>query len=362
MRVVFHVGLPKTGTTTIQQYLRRQDEKLRSLGFLYPGPREDGTLQSHKHPLMLNAMKGRATAPSGGLDVEGCRNVVARAFDAFRRSDLKNLIWSCEGMALSARNWDADYLKVALEGLDVRIVRFARYIDDWVESLVQQRIRGRSGFREKVSAVKLLRPVPPAPAENASKSQARSMLGRGAKIGDSLRIMREILPAAEIVVRSFDASCEKGTVVSDALAAMGVPAKDAFPDADEEAGIHNPTKSGLFSLLLYRLQMADAAVGLTHAVAAAAEKRRDEGREYQPLADRRFRFLSEENIIQARGYYEDLRREYPDLPAQPPFVSRPAERRLPKAEAVAVLDWLRPDICDATYDQACAAYPADPEG
>ncbi|MBA3810541.1 MAG: hypothetical protein H0X27_02635 [Caulobacteraceae bacterium] len=360
-RVVFHVGLPKTGTTTIQQYLRRQDDKLRSLGFLYPGPREHEALQSHKHPLMLNAMKGRATAPSGGLDLEGCRKVVAQVFAAFRQSDLENLIWSCEGMALSAGNWDADYLKQTLEGLDLRVVLFARYIDDWVESLIQQRIRGRSGFRERVSAVKPLRLVPPPPAEGASKSHARSMLDRGAKIGGSLRVMRRLWPSAEIVVRSFDASREKGTVVSDALAAMGVPAKDAFADADEEAGVYNPTKSGLFSVLLYRLQAAAADAEIINAVAAAAERRRDEGREYKPFADRRFRFLSDENITRARSYYEELRHDYADLPAQPPFASKPADRYLPKADGVAVLDWLRPDISDGVFDKARAAYPEDPQ-
>ena len=42
--VTFHAGLPKTGTTTIQKYLRSQDEKLRSLGILYPGAREHEAL------------------------------------------------------------------------------------------------------------------------------------------------------------------------------------------------------------------------------------------------------------------------------------------------------------------------------
>ena len=75
------------------------------------------------------------------------------------------------------------------------------------------------------------------------------------------------------------------------------------------------------------------------------------------MRDRRFRFLSDEDVMQARGYYEELRQEYPDLPVQPPHVSKPGERCLPRDEGVAVLDWLRPDISDAIFAKACAAYP-----
>ena len=61
-RVVFHVGLPKTGTTTIQHYLRSQDEKLQSFGILYPGSREHEAMESHKHDPMLNALGPTSTA------------------------------------------------------------------------------------------------------------------------------------------------------------------------------------------------------------------------------------------------------------------------------------------------------------
>ena len=115
-------------------------------------------------------------------------------------------------------------------------------------------------------------------------------------------------------------------------------------------------------MLLYHLITAQAGVDVIRAVGAAGRKRDRRGLKFEPLAGRRFRFLSDENVIEARGYYEELRQDYPDLPAQPPYVSRPAERRLPKDEGVALLDWLRPDISDAIFDKACAAYPADPGG
>ena len=167
------------------------------------------------------------------------------------------------------------------------------------------------------------------------------------------------VPSADEIVLSIRCGSGQGEVVSGALGGQGCPWRGAFPDADDEAGVKNSTKSDLYSMLLYHLITAQAGVDVIRAVGAAGRTRDRRGVKYEPLGDRRFRFLSDENVIEARGYYEELREEYPDLPAQPPFVSRPAERYLPRDEGVAVLDWLRPDISDATFDKACAAYPAD---
>lgn len=358
-RVIFHVGLPKTGTTTIQHYLRRHDEKLRSLGFLYPGLREHPALASHRHPLMINAMLGKAREPAGDLDADACRDVVAAAFGEFHQSDLENLLWSCEGMALSARNWDVAYLRRLLTGADVRLVLFARFTDEWVQSLVKERLRGRSGARAEALNAKPLRLAPAKGGLRRARPGGRmSLLERGAEVVECLRIMRRTLPAAEIVVRSFDEHRKAGTVVSGALAAMGVPVAGAFPDADDEAGVHNPTKSDLYGMLLYHLVAGEAGSDVIRAVAVAVKKRESRGKTFEPLNGRRFRFLSDEDARVARGYYEALRRECPHLPVQPPYVSKPTEGSLSKDDGVALLDWLKPDISDAVFERACAAYPA----
>ncbi len=368
-RVTFHVGLHKTGSSTIQQYLRDHDEKLRSHGILYPGPREHEVMNEREsHPLMFIAMTRLMTAPSAGLDLQGCREVVAGVFRKFHQSEFENLIWSYEAMALTSRAWDADYLEGILHGADVRIVFIARYTDDWIESLYREIIRSRAGPRAEVFYALPMPPIAPpsiAPPSRAQKAAGarppESLLEQGARMTKALRIMRDKLPSAEIVVRSFDADREEGRVVSGALAAMEVPVESAFPDADEEAGVRNPTKSDLYSMLLYHLIVARAGVDVISAVHAAGRKRDRKGVQFEPFSGRRFRFLSDEETIRARGYYEQLREDYPTLPAQPPYVSKPAERYLLRDEGVALLDWLRPDISDAIFDQACAAYPADPK-
>lgn len=359
--VIFHVGLPKTGSTTIQKYLRLQHEKLSSLGVLYPGPREHQVMDARlHHPMMLNAMTGKMIIPMKGFDVAACRERVARVSSEFRKSELTTLIWSHEGMAVSARNWDTGFLETILGGANMRIVFFARYIDDWVDSLHKQKIWARAGPRAERISVNPPRPVARPPRQPKGGAQPdKSLLGAAARLSGALRTMREILPSANIVVRSFDENRRNGRVVSGALEAMGLPAQEAFPDADEEAGVRNPTKSDLYSMLLHHLEATEAGVDVVREIAAAARIRMSEGLEFEPLARRRFRFLSDEDVLQARGIYEALRRDYPDLPAQPPFVSRPGERRLPKDEGVALLDWLRPDISDAAFDKARAVFPAD---
>ncbi|MBA3812120.1 MAG: hypothetical protein H0X27_10875 [Caulobacteraceae bacterium] len=368
-RVTLHAGLHKTGSSTIQQYLRDQDEKLRALGIFYPGPREHEAMEARSnHPLMFNAMTKLMTAPSEGMDLPACREVVAGVFKKFHQSEFENLIWSYEAMALTSRAWDTDYLRRILHGVDVRIVFIARYTDDWIESLYREIIRSRGGPRAEVFYALPMPPIAPPPIaplpvaqKDAGARPPESLLEQGARTAKALRIMREKLPSAEIVVRSFDADREAGSVVSGALAAMGVPVESAFPDADEEAGLKNPTKSDLYSMLLYHLIVARAGVDVISAVHAAGRKRDRKGAKFEPLAGRRFRFLSDEDAIRAHGYYEELREDFPHLPAQPPYVSKPAERYLPREEVVALLDWLRPDISDFIFDKACAGYPADRE-
>jgi hypothetical protein len=359
--VIFHIGLPKTGTTTIQTYLRNQDERLRSLGYLYPGAREHPGFRPDKHLLILSAMLGNEPPKSTGMNTQDCREAVAQVFEDFRISDLNTLIWSHEGISSRVFGLDAKYMKSLLRQLNIRIFLSVRYLDDWIESLYKERIRAQGGNgrgrRASMSKPKPLLPLASLSEALAEKRQpAKSMLEECSEIPASLRLLREILPAAEIVVQSYDANLQQGKVVSGALAAMGLPVASAFADADEAAGVRNPTKSNLYSMLIYNLVMGRAGAEVVRAVTVATKRRSRAKLHFEPLVNRRFRFLSEESILDARGYYEELRQDYPHLPVQPPYAPDPAERSLPRDEGVALLDWLRPDISDAVFSEACAAY------
>ena len=271
--IIFHVGLPKTGTSTIQNYLRTHEERLRALGFLYPGPRDHERLHNEKHLVMLSAITGKENPLTQGLDARACRTLVGRVCKSFRRSDLEGLIWSCEGMALGAPKWRQNYLE-RLVGRDrVRIVFFARYTSDWVEFAIRQNIWGRVPTLSRPKGT-IATPLPPlAPSSGpAGDAEDASLLGRGGKVIECLRTMRTILPSADIVVRSYDADREQGRVVSGALEAMGVPIDGAFRDADAEAGVRNPTKSSLYSMLLYNLLSARADGAVIREVGDALEE------------------------------------------------------------------------------------------
>jgi len=324
-------------------------------------------MSSHKHLLILSAMLGKEPDKSGGLSSKECRRAIERIFAIFRESDLDNLIWSHEGISTRVFNLDVDYARQLVDKLDVRIVFFARYVDDWVESLYKERIRaqggngkGRIGRSKPRLNPKPLLPLAPrleARGEGAPHGKKmRSMLEEGSDIPRSMGAFREVFPSAEIVVQSYDANREQGAVVSGALAAMGVPVGSAFPDADGVASVQNPTKSNLYSMLIYHLVLGQADPEVVRAVTSATIVRDRKGIEFAPLVGRRFRFLSEENILAARAYYDQLREEFPHLPPQPAHAPDPAERSLPRDEGVALLDWLRPAISDEVFDKACAAY------
>ena len=188
-RVTFHVGLHKTGSSTIQQYLRSQDEKLRSFGVLYPGPREHEAMNEREsHPLMFIAMTGLMTAPSEGLDLGGCREVVARVFEEFHHSDLENLIWSYEGMALTARTWDADYLEriFARRRCAHRLLRQIHRRLDRVALQGTHSVPGAAGSPE-VFYGKPMPPIAPSPdAADGAAQTGRKPAGAGRQDDRSL--------------------------------------------------------------------------------------------------------------------------------------------------------------------------------
>jgi hypothetical protein len=364
--VIFHIGLPKTGTTTLQNYLRNNEEHLRTLGVLYPGENEYPALKWFKHLMILSALLGKEPPKSDGLDARGGREVVDRVFGQFRESGLQTLLWSHEGISSKILSLDRAYLNGLVAGLNVRIFAYVRYLDEWIESLYKERIRaqggrglGRLGRRKPRVKPRPLMPIAPHPDGRAAQNRpTKSMLEEAAELSLSLRAIRDMAPAAEIVVRSYDANRQKGTVVSGALTAMGLPASSAFLDADDDAGIYNPTKSNLYSMLIYQLLLGHAEVDVVRAVTVATLRRDRAGVKFDPLGGRRFRFLSEIDIIEARAYYDALRQDYPDLPVQPDYAPDPAERSLPSDDGVALLHWLRPDISDAVFEQARAALQA----
>jgi len=171
-----------------------------------------------------------------------------------------------------------------------------------------------------------------------------------------MRLMQDLLPKAEIVVRSFDVSLEGRTVIADSLSAIGLPTSGDFANADGEAGMRNETRPSVYSMLLYQLQVSGGDIDAIHEISVAASRREKRLVAFAPLEGRAFRFLSDVDVAQARAYYAQLRRDFPELQEQPSANLEPADRRLTPDEAIALLEWLRPDISDDTCAKACAIF------
>jgi len=358
-QVTFHAGLPKTGSTTLQFYLRERPLELKSAGALYPGKEEHATFDKHHHPLIIHSMIGEIKGPSLAPSMKNCRGAVEETFEMFRDSEYQNLIWSHEGLVLASGSWDVDYIQWLLGGETARFVIFMRYMDEWIESRTKQMIWARAGHaRHRIKSK--LRPVaaPASPVARRRRSPARpprSMMDQGARVIAAMRNLRSQFPQAEIEVRSFDVSRARGTLIADALQALGLPNSGGFANADGDARLRNDTKSTAYSMLLYRLEAVQADIDVIHEIARAAARRDKRLIKYEPLMGRRFRFLAEAEITQARADYEILREDYPELPTQPPLAAGQDDGWLTNPEAMALVEWFRPDISDDACASACAA-------
>lgn len=97
-----HLGLPKTGTTTIQASLFRQRHKLSELGVLYPGFSENHTTPLHSifgenpHHLPENILRGAATAETASAIATSWSQKLDEALAA---PDWRKLVLSAEGVS-----------------------------------------------------------------------------------------------------------------------------------------------------------------------------------------------------------------------------------------------------------------------
>ena len=103
MRITYlHLGLPKTGTTTIQAALFRQRHELLKLGALYPGFSQNHTTPLHSifgekpHHLAENRLRGAVTAEAAAVIAAEW----SRKFDqALATPDWTKLVLSAEGVS-----------------------------------------------------------------------------------------------------------------------------------------------------------------------------------------------------------------------------------------------------------------------
>lgn len=343
-RVVIHIGLPKTGTTSIQAFLRANADALREQGVVYPGMREHPLLETRaSHTIFLNAIAGKSLVP--GTTPQQCREAVETAFNSFRKDEAaKTLIWSHEGLSMALHRLDWAYLAGLVEELEVTFLIYTRFTDDLMEALYQQNIWGRAdSLREQHHNATL------------PSTQARMRIMPHLSLVAQRQTIRRGLPAAGIRFRSYDRVNAKNKLLSDALVACGVDLMGRLADPDVSTPRRHRSNPTAHTMLLYQLQMAGADYPMIRDIAEALQKRRDA----EPVAveSKTFRFLGDAATLKARAQYRRDREKFPKLPAQPPLVQTEAGAALAREEAVAILQSLRTLIADELFETACSLLP-----
>ena len=118
--IVIHIGLRKSGSTTLQNFLSANEEALRRIGVEYPRLGRSGRLTQTAHRNLQCELRGRAAIFDPAL---GTIDDVARYW---RDAQAHTLILSCEGFEECATR-EAERLKSLARGdEEFRIVLIVR--------------------------------------------------------------------------------------------------------------------------------------------------------------------------------------------------------------------------------------------
>lgn len=207
MKTLFlHGGLPKTGSTSIQNFLFEERVAMAAAGFLFPAPSPDASRSREgggKHASLLAALQGRWDDL-----VPGEWDLWVDEFRRFREDPgLHTLILSHETMGNRAGTLKFDLIKPLVEDYTVRILLVVREAEVWLTSLYQQRIMGRQ--RESGSAHQL----------NTIKTYLE--FGYQGRIA----ALQAAFPGAKITIAPFEEMVKGDGLVPNAADILGLPAE-----------------------------------------------------------------------------------------------------------------------------------------
>lgn len=130
-KLFLHVSLPKTATTSIQNFLSLNRDKLKRDGWLYPLTAR----QYMAHHLLGNFFRADNLDWIGQADPAATR---AALLDEVRASGCDNVIMSSESLVSSTRIAE---VKQFFSDFDVQIVYVLRRQDHWIESAYQEHLK-----------------------------------------------------------------------------------------------------------------------------------------------------------------------------------------------------------------------------
>lgn len=207
--IYFHLGWPKTGSTSIQYFLRDGRKRLAEAGWFYaPNFMEEaeggagggrGGASGSVHSAILKELlpsRARSSALRPGY------SPLHATLEAFERSECRTLVLSNENLFWSSRKLLAERLPQAWREHRVRLIAYARRFDEYYPSLYKQRLGASPDF---------VRDYPAFVESRLSET----------RVGDHVERLKQVF-GGEFDLRSFERARDRG-LLEDFCDALGLP-------------------------------------------------------------------------------------------------------------------------------------------
>lgn len=208
--VVLHAGLPKTGSTSIQDFLFAERDLLTQEGFLFPSVESTVRAERNRigenwgrHASLLAAMQGRWQDLA-----EGEWDLWLAEMQRFREDhSLHTMLLSHETIGNRGGSLGFSLLHQLFDDYHMRIMVVVREAEAWLTSLYEQRVSGR------------MREVSPPDQLNTMKNYCNH--GYQSRI----ETWRTAFPAADIMAVSFENLVAGDGLVPNVCDLIGLPAR-----------------------------------------------------------------------------------------------------------------------------------------
>lgn len=142
--VYIHIGTFKTGTTSIQQFLKDNRARLENRGIYVPTTQ----VLAH-HPLPLSLIKKHSYWRGGWREFEGGPDEIwGKLIEEIEETDCENIVLSSESFCdlvnencRKSSQYFADYLKKKLGVYDVKIICYLRSIEPYLRGIYQESVK-----------------------------------------------------------------------------------------------------------------------------------------------------------------------------------------------------------------------------
>jgi hypothetical protein len=145
-KIIIHMGLHKTATTSIQYYLSNNIHRLRHDGFDYPlfNLANGESTINHSHILYsLYSEKPHVYFQNlkREIDAEVANDIYLKKLSKYLKSNDRNIIFSAEDLSLARKNKLKEFSELLKNhGYDVSVLLFVRNPRSYVCSAIQQRV------------------------------------------------------------------------------------------------------------------------------------------------------------------------------------------------------------------------------